>query len=174
MEMYRTLAPCTVDGEDLSWCLADGLARSQLTLNTLWCWECTYPMLTGLFWWNKDKPSPQNRSWVLQPPQHSQLDLRGWCSHCEHIPRHHPVCVITFPSSWQEGLLLSCCKLNHRGCASYLSSQLVCLKEQELYPNPHVPHCTKLGVLYLVHPCREWSRYSQWPLAGQKRSCCRH
>lgn len=59
MEMYRTLAPCTVDGEGLSWCLADGLTWSQLALNILWCWECSDPMLIGWFWWNKDKPSPQ-------------------------------------------------------------------------------------------------------------------
>jgi len=36
MEMYGTMASCTVDGEVSSWCLTYGLACTQSTLNTHW------------------------------------------------------------------------------------------------------------------------------------------
>lgn len=165
MEMYRALAPCTVDRKDLSWCLADGLAWSQLTLNTLWCWECTYPVLTGPFWWSKDKPSPQNTQGTGSCRHHTTHTLTlGVDAHTINTSPAIILCVWSpSPAPGRMGCCSHAASWALVGCASYLSSQLVALKEQEVYLNPHLLHCTQLGVLYHIHPCREWSRHIQWP-----------
>lgn len=167
MEMYRALAPCTVDGEDLSWCLADGLTWSQSTLNTLWFWECSYPMLTGGFWWNKDKPSPQSAKGnccrhLSTPTLTLGVDARTMNT----SPDITPGVWSPSPAPGRKGCSSCAASWAMVGCASYLSSQLV--SERAGVVPQHLPHCTKLGVLHHIHPCREWCRYIQCPLAGQE------
>lgn len=146
MEMYRTLAPCTVDGEDLSWCLAGGLTWSQLTLNPLWCWECTYPMLVRSDGTRINPLSPDcTGSWVLHAPHHSHLAFRGSCSHPEHVPKHHPVCVVTFPSSWQEGLLFPCCKVSHGGLCLWFKLTAGVFERAGVVPQPTSPTLYRTG-----------------------------
>lgn len=161
MEMYRALAPCTVDGEDLSWCLEDGLTWSQSTLNTLWCWECSYLMLIGGFWWNKDKPSPQSarRTGSCRHRSTPTLTLGVDARTTNTSPDITPCVWSPSPAPGRKGCSSCAASWAMVGCASYLSSQLVSLKEQELYPS-------------ISHIVPNWEFFTMFILAESDAGIC--